>query len=173
MRNRIIALLAVSICLFASNPVRPSAQVQPEIRVVDLEGLDSALARYRGEAVLLNFWAIWCEPCLAEMPDLLAVGRDFKGKGGVVLTVSYDLMIPDTTPEGVLEQMKTFVAERGLDVPVFIYEDEDYDAINKRFGLPGPVPVTITLDRNGGVVERHPGKSTRADFERMMRKAIG
>ncbi len=173
MRKRIIVLLSLFVCLFASGPAQPSAQVQPEIQVVDLEALDSALARYRGQAVLLNFWAIWCEPCLAEMPDLLAVGRDFKGKGGVVLTVSYDLMVPETTPEGVLEKMKAFVAERGIDVPVFIYDGEDYDAINKRFGLPGPVPVTITLDRNGEVVERHPGKSTRADFERMMRKAIG
>ncbi|MFB3854140.1 MAG: TlpA disulfide reductase family protein [Vicinamibacterales bacterium] len=170
MRGCRFVLAVVVICLFASVGAR--AAEPPEIRVVDLKGLDAALQKYRGQAVLLNFWAIWCEPCLAELPDLLSVGREFRGKGGVVLTVSYDLMIPDVTREEVLGQMRRFAAERGIDVPVFIFEGEDYDQINERFGLPGPVPATISLDGMGRVVERHAGRSTREGFVKMMRNAI-
>ncbi|RPJ84494.1 MAG: TlpA family protein disulfide reductase [Acidobacteria bacterium] len=172
MRGRTLVLAGVVICLLATLGARPAAQAA-EVRVVDLKGLEAALQKYRGQAVLLNFWAIWCEPCLAELPDLLAVGRDFRGKGGVVLTVSYDLMVPEVAYDEVLKEMRRFTAQRGIDVPVFIYEAEDYDQINERFGLPGPVPVTISLDRNGAVVERHAGKSTRDDFVKMMKKAIG
>jgi thiol-disulfide isomerase/thioredoxin len=146
---------------------------QPEIHVVDLKGLEAALAAHKGEGVLLNFWAIWCEPCVAELPDLLAVGREFRGRHGAVVTVSYDLMLPDVTPAAVLKQMREFVAARKIDAPVYIFNAPDYDAINRRFGLSGPVPMTVAIDRTGRVVDRHAGQAGRAGFAAMMKKAIG
>jgi thiol-disulfide isomerase/thioredoxin len=151
----------------------PTVAAEPDVHVVDLKGLDAAIAAHKGEGVLLNFWAIWCEPCVAELPDLLEVGREFKGRHGVVLTVSYDLMIPGVTPDGVLKQVRAFVAARTIDAPVYIYNGPDYDAINQRFGLPGPVPMTVAIDRTGHVIERHAGKAGRAGFIAMMQKAIG
>jgi thiol-disulfide isomerase/thioredoxin len=151
----------------------PSRAAQPDVRVVDLKGLDAALAAHKGEGVLLNFWAIWCEPCVAELPDLLEVGHQFKGRRGVVLTVSYDLMIPGVTPDGVLKQVRAFVTARKIDAPVYIYNAPDYDAINQRFGLPGPVPMTVAIDPTGKVVERHAGKAGKAGFIAMMQQAIG
>jgi thiol-disulfide isomerase/thioredoxin len=144
----------------------------PEIRVVDLKGLEAALAAHKGQGVLLNFWAIRCEPCVAELPDLLEVGRQFRSEQGVVLTVSYDLMLPGVTEADVLKQMRGFVAARRIDAPVYIYNAPDYDAINQRFGLPGPVPVTIALDRSGNVVARHAGKSGRDSFAALMHKGL-
>jgi thiol-disulfide isomerase/thioredoxin len=151
----------------------PSVAAEPDVHVVDLKGLDAALAAHKGEGVLLNFWAIWCEPCVAELPDLLEVGREFKGRHGVVLTVSYDLMIPGVTPDGALKQVRAFVAARKIDAPVYIYNAPDYDAINQRFGLPGPVPMTVVIDPTGKVIERHPGKAGKAGFAAMMQKATG
>jgi thiol-disulfide isomerase/thioredoxin len=150
----------------------PGRAADPVIEVVDLKGLDAALAAHKGNAVLLNFWAIWCEPCVAELPDLMEVARQFRAQPAVVLTVSYDLMIPDVTPAQVLKQVKAFAAARRIDVPVFIYDAPDYDAINARFGLPGPVPMTIAINRAGNVVDRHPGKAGRESFVAMMKKAL-
>ena len=146
---------------------------QPPIRVVDLKGLEAAIAAERGKAVLVNFWAIWCEPCVAELPQFLAIGRQYRDRNAVVLTVSYDLMIPDVTGQGVLKAMRAFVASHKIDAPVFIYDAPDYDAINARFGLPGPVPVTIAIDPQGTIVDRHAGQATREQFDEMMRKALG
>jgi thiol-disulfide isomerase/thioredoxin len=160
----------------ATDVVRRGAQAaaaQPEIRVVDLKGLEAAVARNRGKAVLVNFWAIWCEPCVAELPEFLATGREYRDRNAVVLTVSYDLMIPDVTKDEVLKKMRAFVAERKIDAPVLIYDALDYDAINARFGLPGPVPATIAIDAAGRIVDRHAGQATRQQFQEMMRKAIG
>lgn len=163
-------VVALMLCAVMGAPVGRAAA--PEIRVVDLKGLEAALAAHKGQGVLVNFWAIWCEPCVAELPDLLEVGRQFRAQQGVVLTVSYDMMLPDVTKEQVLKQMRTFVAARRVDVPVYIYDASDYDAINERYGLPGPVPMTIAIDRTGKVVDRHAGKSGKDGFAAMMNKAL-
>ncbi len=155
----------------AESAVQSAAQ--PDIRTVDLKGLEQAIAAERGKPLLVNFWAIWCQPCVEELPEFLEVGREARSRGGVVLTVSYDLMVPDVTREGVLKQMRAYVAAHKIDAPVLIYDAPDYDAINARFGLPGPVPATIAIDRNGQVVDRFAGKADRAKFEAMMRKARG
>jgi len=146
---------------------------EPGIQVVDLKGLDAALASYRGQAVLLNFWAIWCQPCVAEMPELLEVAREYRGRGGVVLGVSYDLMVPGTSRDEVMKQMQAFVAQRKIDIPILIYDASDYDAINQRFGLPGPIPVTLALDRTGSIVDRQEEEAGKARFVSMMQKALG
>ena len=92
---------------------------------------------------------------------------------GTVLSVSYDLMIPDVTREEVLQQMHGFVDQRGIDIPVLIYDADDYDAINERFGLPGPIPVTLAFDRNGAIVDRQEGEAGKDRFIAMMLKALG
>jgi hypothetical protein len=77
------------------------------------------------------------------------------------------------TPEGVLKQMQAFLLAKKVDVPVFIYDAPDYDAINERFGLPGPIPMTVAIDRKGTVVARHAGKGGRERFIALMQKALG
>jgi len=142
------------------------------VEIVDLAGLEAALARQRGRGVLLNFWAIWCAPCVAELPELVETAREFRAEGGVVLAVSYDLMIPEATPEGTLEEVKRFAAERDIAVPILIFDGPDLDAINERFDLPGPIPVTLAIDREGRIVDREPGRADRARFDELMRRAL-
>jgi len=167
MRGLATVVVCALICVTAGRAAAP------EIRVVDLRGLEAALAAHKGQGVLLNFWAIWCEPCVAELPDVMEVGRQFRARQGVVLTVSYDLMIPGVTKDQVLKQMRDFVAARKIDAPVYIYDASDYDTINERFGLPGPVPVTIALDRAGKIVDRHEGISGKDRLTAMMERAVG
>ncbi len=181
MKRRFVPALLVACALAiggahasAGSPLGiQAANSQPDIRVVDLKALDAAVASYKGKPLLINFWAIWCQPCVAELPEFLETGREFRDRNTAVLTVSYDLMVPEVTREGVLKQMREFVAARKIDAPVLIYDAPDYDAINERFGLPGPVPVTIAIDAAGRIVERHSGQATRQQFQELMRKAMG
>jgi thiol-disulfide isomerase/thioredoxin len=147
------------------------AAKDPDIRIVDLEGLEAALQEYRGQGVLLDFWAIWCAPCVAAIPELLEVAKEYRGKG-VVLGVSYDFMIPGVTREEVLDQMRDFVAQHEMDIPILIYEAADYDSINERFGLPGPIPASVAINAEGAVVDRHEGESNKDRFTAMMEKAL-
>lgn len=149
-----------------------SAVVSAPIEVVDLAGLEAALAARKGKGFLLNFWAIWCAPCVEEMPELVETAHAWRERGGAVLTVSYDLMIPDVTPEGVRAQMRAFTAERGYDLPVYIYEALDFDAINERFDLSGEIPVTLAIDAAGRIVDRQEGQADRERFEALMAAAL-
>jgi thiol-disulfide isomerase/thioredoxin len=144
----------------------------PSVEVVDFQGLEAALAQRRGRGVLLNHWAIWCEPCVAELSELVEVAHEFKEQGGEVLLLSYDLMLPDKTADLVREQVAKFAAKRGIDVPILIYDEPDVDRLNQRFELPGGIPVTLALDREGKLVDRVDEQADKARFTEMMRKAL-
>ena len=145
----------------------------PRIEVVDLAGVEAALARRRGQGFLLNFWAIWCGPCVEELPELLEVAHEARPRGGDVVGISYDLMVAGADLEGMPATMARFLDKKGLDLEVLLYDADDYEGINERFSLPGEVPVTLAIDASGQVVDRQEGKAGRERFAAMMRRALG
>ncbi len=140
--------------------------------VATLEELQVALEGYRGQAVLLNFWATWCEPCVRELPDLAEVHEAFRDENGIVVGVSYDMMLPSKGPAVVLEKVQRFAADRELGFDNYIFNDDDYDRINAWLELPGPIPFTLAIDASGKVVDRQEGPAGRERFEAMMRAAL-
>jgi thiol-disulfide isomerase/thioredoxin len=179
MRNLAFAfLLALPLaCSRQGEVVSPASAVPPaahppSIAFVSLEQLEKALAQERGHGFLLNFWAIWCAPCVAELPSLVETAHKFEGRGGGVVLVSYDMMIPNAKRDAVQTQMNAFVTQKKIDVPVLIYEDVDYEAINSRFQLPGEVPVTLAIDRNGKIVDREEGRADKQRMAEMMEHAL-
>ncbi len=160
--------LAVALLLCACGGGR-----EPSVELVGLEGVEAALAARKGKGILLNVWAIWCPPCVAELPDLVEVAGEFAGRGGTLLGVSYDLMIEGARREEVPGQVRAFLARKRLAFDVLVYDALDLDAINARFSLPGEIPVTLAFDRSGRLVDRQEGPGDRARFTEMMRRALG
>lgn len=150
----------------------PATPAAPSVAVVDLDGLDAALAKHRGRGVLLNFWAIWCAPCVAELPELLEVGREFADQGGDVVLVSYDLIVPGATLDQAKQDVLAFAERRKITAPILIYDAPDYEAINARYDLPGGVPVTLAIDRDGKIVATHDGQASKDEFRELMRQAL-
>lgn len=171
---RTVLLAALAFASACGGTAAPSAgEREPTLAISGLDGIEQALAARRGQACLLNFWATWCPPCVAELPDLLDVAREFGPRGGVVLGVSYDLMLPDMEREETLALVRDFLARRELALSTLILDAPDYDAIDARYDLPGAIPVTLAFDENGKLVDRHEGEATRERFAAMMRKALG
>jgi thiol-disulfide isomerase/thioredoxin len=152
----------------SSNPGAPANAAA----FVNLGQLEAEIAKFRGRGLLLNVWATWCAPCVAELPELIETRRAFQGRGGEVLLLSYDLMIPGVTRDGVAKTVEAFVSKRHIDAPGLIYDAEDYDAIDARFELSGGVPVTLAFDRNGKIVDRQAGRADKARFAEMMERAL-
>jgi thiol-disulfide isomerase/thioredoxin len=143
------------------------------IEIVDFDGLEAALPELRGEGLLLNFWAIWCAPCVEELPELVEVAHAYRERGGRVVGISYDLMVAGADETAIVDTMRKFLERRELDLPVLIYDEADEEAINARFDLPGGLPITLAIDRSGSIVDRQDGQAGQARFEEMMRRALG
>ena len=115
----------------------------PELRLPDLQGQEHDLEEMRGKVVLVNFWASWCTPCMAEMPSIGRLLQHLKGRPFAVLGVNVG--------EG--ERRVQAVARRlGLEFPVLL--DGDSSAF-KRWGAT-VLPTTYVIDPTGAI--RHVGR---------------
>jgi peroxiredoxin len=116
----------------------------PEFKLTAIDGKTINLADLRGKAVLLNFWATWCGPCQAEIPDLVELQQKYTQRLQIVgLTVDEDDL-------GVVRQ---FVAESGINYPVIMTPPE----LRMKYGGIAALPTSFVLDTQGRVVQKHEG----------------
>ncbi len=121
-----------------------------------LPGLDDevALADFRGKYVLLNFWASWCPPCMAEMPDLYAYHRQYRDAGFTLLGVN---VAEDEAT------VRAFLAANGFDFPVAL---DTTGAIYQQYGGAG-LPSSFLIGPQGTLVTMwRPGAITREMLDR-------
>lgn len=109
----------------------------PDSPLRDLQGRSWRLADLRGRAVLLNFWASWCEPCRAEMPSLQAL-QQAHPQGLVVLAINYKEAVPTVA---------TFVQRQGWTLPIVT---DPEGALARRWGV-GIFPSSVLIDARGRV----------------------
>ena len=127
-------------------PVLP--RPAPKSLGVKFDGSPALLSEFRGKALLVDFWAIWCAPCVASMPDLQKLYAQNVDKGFSVVGVSID-------EEGA-KKVKPFLAKRKFTYPMLL--DADAKApVWKAFGVHG-VPALFLIDSTGHIVQQWTGK---------------
>lgn len=120
----------------------------PEVEFTDPQGGTHSLADYRGQVVLLNFWATWCAPCREEMPSLDALQSAMGGDDFTVLPIATGRNAPD--------KIDKFYAETGLqDLPVLL---DPRQQLARAMGVVG-LPVSVLIDRDGNEVARLLGEA--------------
>ena len=125
-----------------------------DFTLTDLNSQKWTLKSLRGNIVLLNFWATWCGPCRAEIPDLDALYERFRSQGLVILAI---------TDEDA-NKVKPFVSQQKVGFPVLL------DPASKVWNLFGirDVPRTLIYDRNGHLVAQTVGRPTMSEFAEML-----
>ena len=116
----------------------------PAFTLKDLDGRDITSASLRGKVVIVNFWATWCGPCRAEIPDLVALQQKYKDTLQVI-GVSED--------EAGVDVVKRFAAEHAVNYPVAMMTPE----IEKLFPGISALPTSFILDRESRIVQKHVG----------------
>jgi peroxiredoxin len=109
----------------------------------DMYGRDVKLADYRGKVVLLNFWATWCAPCLAEIPGFVDLQAKYKKQGLEILGVS----VSDSR-----EELQPFARRFKINYPLLV--GQDHDDLMETYGAAVAIPVTVLIARNGTICDR-------------------
>ncbi len=132
-------------------------QPAPELALERPDGTVARLADYRGSVVLLNFWATWCAPCRAEMPEIEQVYQRHRERGFEVLAINLQ--------EGPTE-VQAFMAELWLSFPALL----DRDGGTSRAYRARALPSSFLIDRKGTVQYVRIGTLTRDALEEELRK---
>ena len=143
-------MLSGALCATAS---AQSVQKAPNLVLKDTRGREFRLSDYRGKVVLLNFWATWCPPCRAEMPDLVRWQRQYRNRGLQVIGVTY--------PPNDIGEIKSFIRSIKVNYPVALGTKE-----TKALFMEGEtLPITVVIDRDQTIRETIEGILLPEEFE--------
>jgi cytochrome c biogenesis protein CcmG/thiol:disulfide interchange protein DsbE len=140
---------------FVKNP-----EMAPAIQGLDLLGKPVNKDEWTGKVVLVNFWATWCPPCREEIPELLALKKEYKDRLQIV-GISED----DDPPEKVLK----FVRQQAMNYPIVMATPELIDSYG---GVPA-LPTSFLIDTQGRVVQKHSGLYPIEGYDREIRTLLG
>ncbi len=114
----------------------------PDFTLLDPQGNEHTLSDYRGQIVVLDFWATWCGPCLAVMPELQAIHEQYKDQGVVMVGVN---AWENGDPHALM-------AARNWDYLLLL----DGDRVASDFQVTG-IPTMVVVDQNGMIIQRQVG----------------
>lgn len=155
MKKIILSLLFATLGNLAHAAGQAGAETLFAATLNDIEDKPVALERYRGKALVVNFWARWCAPCRKEIPELNKFAKANKGKIEVL-----GIGIEDRA-----EPVRLFAKSNNIDYPLFIAGDKGIPLMQSLGNVFGGLPFTLFIDRNGKVIERKLGMVNKADLD--------
>ncbi len=131
----------------------------PDFNLQTLDGKTMKLSDFRGKAVLLNFWATYCEPCKVEMPWFVELQKEYGPQGFQIVGIAND--------DASIEDIAKFAKDMGINYPILIGKDPVSDSYDISV-----LPTTFFLDRDGKLIAREFGLQSRSVFVDHIKKAM-
>jgi peroxiredoxin len=137
-----IASLVLASTVFAAGG--DASGPAPEFTLNALTGEPAALSQFKGQVVMLNFWATWCGPCQQEMPLLDQMYKKYKPAGFTLIGVNVDKEAP---------AVKQLLARKPVSFPVLL---DPANQVSKTYRV-DEMPSTVIIDRKGAIRFVHRG----------------
>jgi len=161
----LLLIITLSVLAFSTNGRQtPNASaamdVAPAFVLKDIKGRTERLSDYKGKVVLLNFWATWCAPCQAEMPDLVKLQNKYQSRGLQLIGMT----CPDYTRADVSRLARTLK----LNYPILLASRE----VAEKYDASDVLPTTIVIDRDGKIRARILGILNADEFEQSVKPLL-
>lgn len=126
--------------------------------LTDADGKPATLASFKGQKVVVNFWASWCGPCVQEMPELVALSHEYRQKGIRFIGIGVD--------SG--QNVKNFLQKVKVDYPVFVSGYAGADLARNFGNTAGALPFTVVIDEHGKIRETKLGQIQPAELKKTL-----
>ena len=166
-----VLLWAVAACSpnrDAAAPGQPDLGGSGTVHKTTINDLETLLAAARGRVAVVNFWATWCAPCVAEMPELAEFYLEHPREQVAFYALSLDAV------DEIENTVKPFLKEREVPFPVHVLAERDIEAVSKtvRSEISGALPVTLVYDRRGNVTRMWEGAITLEELNGLVKPLI-
>jgi len=136
----------------------------PDFNLETIDGKNISLSDYKNTAIILNFWATWCPPCRAEIPDMIELQKEYGDKNFTFIGIA----VGDQ-----LDRVKRFVENSGINYPIAMGNNSitsDYGKFIKG-GMRG-IPATFVINTKGEVLGHFVGSRSKEAFEQAIKDAL-
>jgi thiol-disulfide isomerase/thioredoxin len=128
-----------------------------DLTMKDLDGKEVTLSEFAGKVILLNFWATWCGPCRAEIPDLVALQQEHPDDLVVLGVVMMDTFG---------DKVRTMATD--LKMTYRVLDGSDRTDVEEAYGPMWGLPTSVIVDRDGTIAKRQTGAASKEAFARML-----
>lgn len=148
--------------LMTSDQKQAGAEAFFNAALTDVTGVAQPGEQWRGKIIVANFWATWCAPCRDEIPELIDTYTSYRNQGVVVVGIAVD----DA------KKVAAFSEEFGINYPVIVGEFDAFTLAEAMGNPQGALPFTVTIDRNGSIVNAHLGRIKKKQIEEVIRELL-
>ncbi len=146
LRSYTIILASIGILFFSGFSSASAAVTMPQFSLPSVtDGKVVHSADFKGQVILVTFFATWCPPCRQEIPNLIALYNEYKSRGFTVIGLSVD--------EGGPSIVAKLVRQEKITYPVLMADR----ATARSFGGIAGIPTSFLVNRKGHVVKKYPG----------------
>jgi peroxiredoxin len=155
----VFTVLGVFISFQKNRPDPLAKPLLPMIKVFDLNEKQRELDEWRGNWMLLNYWATWCSPCVEEIPRLIEFQNQLNGQKFQLLGLAIDD----------LSEVRHFLDRFAVNYPILITGEEGIQVSYSQGNMTGVLPYTVLINPEGRVVYTHAGAMAQADLDEVVR----
>jgi len=158
--QRVLAFVVVLLLFGYTVTSAQSAKKAPTFSLKAADGTVVDLAKLKGKVVMVNFWATWCPPCRAEIPDFMKVYDEYKSKGLEIIGVSLD--------QDGWDDVRPFLKKNPINYPIVIGDGK----LAQAYGGVEAIPTTFFIDKAGNIVTKHIGGMRKTALEGYLKNLL-